>query len=152
MLEKHQIVPRLLSEFPGFRARRDECETNLGRDLEIYRDILLFVRFLTDDLYEKQNNKQVLAAFEKMEEFLREGNSEVRALVTFGFFETLRIVAGWKPYGSDAFLHFLYPESRRVWTKLDAAWNLDLDDCGVLEREIVIWRLARQSLGYLNAA
>jgi len=149
-MEKHQLISHLLLEFPEFRSRCAENSERLGHDAGPYTDLSLFVDFLTDELYEKGNYKQVKTVFEQMEEFLRDGSGEVRELVARGFLETLRTVASWKPYGSDAFLQFLYPESRRVWLRLDAAWNLNLDDYGVLEKEVLVWRVVQQSLSYPN--
>jgi len=146
MLEKRQLISHLLHEFPQFGNRADTGAKKSGDEAKPFLDLALFVRFLTDELYEKENYQQVRAAFEQMEEFLRSGTAEVRELVALGFLETLRAAACWKPYGSDAFIQFLPPESRRVWAILDAAWNLNLDDCSVLEREVLIWRVVRQSL------
>jgi hypothetical protein len=145
-MDKHPLLSHLLREFPEFRSRWDEHSKRSGHDAGPYLGMSLFVRFLMDDLYEKEDYKQVHAAFDEMEQFLRNGTAEVQESLAFGFLETLRNVASWKPYGSGVFIQFLRPESRRIWTKLDAAWGLNLDDCGVLEAEILIWRVARQSL------
>jgi hypothetical protein len=150
MLEKRQLISQLLQEFPEFGGRGHADSRSSEHNAKQYLDLSLFARFLTDELYEKENYQQVHAAFERTEEFLRHGTAEVRELV-LGFFETLRAVASWKPYGNDAFIQFLPPESRRVWAKLDALWNLDLDDCSVLEREVLLWRVARQSLSHSSA-
>jgi hypothetical protein len=146
MLEKHQLFPQLLREFPQFQSFCDAHSKRSGLDAGPYLAMSLFVRFLTDELYEKGNYKQVHAAFEQMERFLRGGTPEVQELVARGFLENLRSVASWKPYGSDVFIQFLHGQSRQVWAKLDAAWDLNLDDCGVLEEEVVIWRVVRTSL------
>ena len=147
MLQKQELISHLLREFPQFRMRLAECPSDAAGP---YRDISLFVRFLTDELYEREKFEQVQAVFQEIELFLKEGTSEVRELIALGFLETLWTVASWKPYGRDAFLHFLYPESRFVWAKLDAAGNRHFDGCGVLESEVLIWRLVRQSLSGSN--
>jgi len=146
MMEKRQLISNLLHEFPQMGKRWEADSGRLEHDANLYLDISLFVHFLMDELYEKEKYQQVRAAFEQMEQFLRNGTTEVRELVALGFLETLRTVASWKPYGTDAFLQFLLPESRRVWAKLDAVWKVNLDDCSVLEREVLIWRVVRQSL------
>ena len=151
MLEKCQLIPHLLHEFPQFESSAHAVCKSSEQDARRYPDLALFVRFLTDELYEKENYQQVRAAFEQMEEFLRNGTAEVHELVALGFLEPLRAVASWKPYGSDAFIRFLPPESRRVWAKLDAVWNLNLDDCSVLEKEVLIWRVIRQNLSHSSA-
>ncbi len=53
-----------------------------------------FAHFVTDELYEQGNYERVHAAFDQMEEFLRDGSPEVRELVALGFLETLHDVAG----------------------------------------------------------
>src|SRR5271168_3870337 len=98
MLEKRQLISQVLHEFPQFRKRADTGSRRSGDDAKAYLDLALFVRFLTDDLYEKENYQQVRAAFEQMEEFLRSGTAEVREWVALGFLETLRAAASWKPY------------------------------------------------------
>lgn len=146
MLEMQQLIPHLLREFPQFRSRWDAHTKRSGYDAGPYADMSIFVHFLTDELYEEGKYKQVHTAFERIEQFLKDGTAGVRELVALGFLETLRTVASWKPYGSDAFVPFLHPESKRVWAKLDTAWDLNLDDCGVLEGEVLISRVVRQSL------
>ena len=148
MLEEHHLISHLLCEFPQFRRRWEEDSSRSGLDARPYLDMSRFVRFLTDELYEKENYKQIHVAFERMEQFLRDGTAGVRELVVFGFLETLRNVASWKPYGGDAFVQFLRPESSRFWAKLDAVGNLNLDNCTVLEGEVLIWRIVRQSLSH----
>jgi hypothetical protein len=147
MLEEHQLISHLLCEFPQFRSRWDEDPERSGV-ARPYLDMSRFVRFLTDELYEKEDYKQVHSAFERMEQFLRDGTAGVRELVVVGFLETLRNVASWKPYGGDVFVRFLRPESNRFWTKLDAVGNLNLEDCSVLEAEVLIWRIVRHSLSH----
>ncbi|PYX79617.1 MAG: hypothetical protein DMG70_27110 [Acidobacteria bacterium] len=147
MLEKQHVISHLLREFPQFRSRWEQDSKKWRRDGGQYLDMLSFVRFVIDDLYEKGLYQQVRAAFELIELFLTDGTAEVRELAALGFLETLQTAASWKPYGSDAFGRFLRPESRDVWDKLDMVSELNLDDCGVLEGEVLIWRVVRQSLG-----
>ncbi|HKN36955.1 MAG TPA: hypothetical protein VJX16_27230 [Terriglobales bacterium] len=147
MLEKQHVISHLLREFPQFRNRWEEARNKWRHDAGAYLDMSSFARFVTDELYEKGQYQQVRAAFELIERFLTDGTAEVRELAALGFLETLQTAASWKPYGSDAFGRFLRPESRDVWNKLDMISGLNLDDCGVLEGEVLTWRLVRQSLG-----
>lgn len=147
MLEKQHVIPQLLREFPQFRSRWEQDCKKWGHDAGPYFDMSSFVRFVIDDLYEKGHYQQVRAAFELIELFLTDGTVEVRELAALGFLETLQTAASWKPYGSDAWVRFLRPESRDVWDKLDMVSELNLDDCGVLESEVLTWRVVRQSLG-----
>jgi hypothetical protein len=147
MLEKQHAISHLLREFPQFRSRWEQDRKNWQCEF----DMSSFVRFVIDDLYEKGHFQQVRAAFELIELFLTDGSDEVRELAALGFLEALQTAASWKPYGGDAWVRFLRPESRDVWNKLDLVSELNLDDCGVLEGEVLIWRVVRQSLG-LDAA
>jgi hypothetical protein len=147
MLEKQHVISRLLREFPQFRSRWEQDCNQGRRDAGQYLDMSSFVHFVIDDLYEKGLYQQVRAAFGLIELFLTDGTAEVRELAALGFLESLQTAASWKPYGSDAFGRFLRPESRDVWDKLDMVSELNLDDCGVLEGEVLAWRVLRQSLG-----
>lgn len=78
MLEKRQLISNLLNEFPQLGRRWEADSKRLGHDANLYLDISLFVHFLMDELYEKEKYQQVRAAFEQMEQFLRNGTTEVR--------------------------------------------------------------------------
>lgn len=148
MLEKHQLVSRLLQELPQLRTGWDDPwrpSTNLGA---------YAYAICVTDLYEHGDHIRVHAAFDQLEEFLREGTEEVRNLVGC-LLEALQTVAAWQPYGVEVFARFLSPATGRVWHSLDAtrtaSLDLDLPDCSVLEAEIVRWRLVRHKLRLLAA-
>ncbi len=149
-MEKQQLMSRPLREFPQFQSRRHEHSKQWQQDAGPCLDMSAFAHFVTDQLYEQGNYQRVHAAFDQMEEFLRDGSQEVRELVALGFLETLHDVASAKPYGSEAFVRFLGPRTRHVWAGLDAIWRisirLDLADRSVLEAEVLAWRILRQSL------
>lgn len=123
-MNSQQIMPELLRDFPEFRARWDEhLKWWNGEEAGLYNDMSAFVQFVIEDLYEKEKLDRVTFAFEKMEEFLKEGDEEAQTLIDYGFFETLQCVASWRPYGKDAFLPFLGPLSRAVWEELNEIWG-----------------------------
>jgi len=150
LVEKQQLMSRPLREFPQFQSRCHEHSKQWQQDAGPCLDMPAFAHFVTDELYEQGNYQRVHAAFDQMEEFLRDGSQEVRDLVALGFLETLHDVASAKPYGSEAFVRFLGPRTRHVWAGLDAIWRisirLDLADRSVLEAEVLAWRILRQSL------
>jgi hypothetical protein len=97
------------------------------------------------ELYEKRDHAAVQLVFDEIEGFLI-GGSELREWVALEFLEPMRELASWKPYGSDVFLRFLGPECRRIWERLDWVSELNVNDCGFLEAEVLIWRVIRERL------
>ena len=147
MLDAHYVISRLLCEFPQFRTWRKEHSKWMGDESGLLANLALFARFSMEELYEEKNFEQLDSAFAEMERLLTHGTEEVRQLVAHGFLEGLRSLVAWKPYGSDLLIDRLRPESRRIWDVFEAASGLNLDDCGVLEREVISWRIVRQNLG-----
>jgi len=150
LVEKQQLMSRPLCEFPQFQSRCPEHSKQWQQDAATCLDMPAFAYFVTDELYEQGSYARVHAAFDQMEEFLRDGSQEVRDLVALGFLETLHDVASAKPYGSEAFVRFFGPQTRHVWAVLDAIWRtslrLDMAGRSVLEAEVLAWRILRQSL------
>jgi signal transduction histidine kinase len=146
MLEKQQVISDLRREFPQFLRRLGRWEDDQTQRFSMP----VFAHFVIDQLYEHDNDERVRAAFAQMEKFLRDGSQEVRNLVGLGFLGTLHNLASWKSYGSEAFVRFLGPETRRVWAGLEAVWRasvkLDLSDRTTLEAEVLLWRIVRQGL------
>ena len=57
-----------------------------------------------------------------MEWWLANGNRAVSDIVVIGFFEDLRNLASWQPFGSAAFVSFLGPRSSEAWSELEKVW------------------------------
>src|SRR5436190_9906061 len=106
---------------------------------------------MTEQLYQHENYELVRAAFDRMEEFLTKRGQGNRDRIAVELLEAVQNVALYEGFGSEAFAGFLGPEkTKRMWAELDAIWKtsvrLDLQDRTVLEGEVLISRIARQSV------
>jgi hypothetical protein len=123
-----------------------KCGQTVGPDL----DISIFKDFMTEQLYPHENYELVRAAFDRMEEFLTTRGQGNRDRIAVELLEAVQNVALCEGFGSEAFAGFLGPETKRMWAELDAIWKtsvrLDLQDRTVLEGEVLISRIARQSV------
>jgi hypothetical protein len=81
-----------------------------------------FVYFVVEDLYEKGKISETRRAFEVLENFVANGEQEVRDLIGLGFFETLQCVASRRYYGSKVFEQFLGSSSLQVWREIQRLW------------------------------
>ncbi len=117
-------------------------------------DVPDFVQSLTDAVYEKEHCERVHAACDRLEEFLSNAGTEIRDMLAIEMFESFQNAE--YPYGSDTVAGCLGPETKRLWTELEAIWRtsakLDLQDRTVLEGEILIWRIVRQNLTTVEAS
>jgi hypothetical protein len=102
-----------------------------------------FARFVTH-LFANPDSKRVQSAFDQVEDFLCNGSAELREWV-FSFLEALQDMAGWKASGSDVFLGFLGPETKRAWNALQTI-RRDLEDYSALEAEVLMWRVVHRDL------
>jgi hypothetical protein len=113
-------------------------------------DISIFKDFMTEQLYQYENYELVRAAFDRMEEFLTTRGQGDRDRIAIELLEAVQNVALYEGFGNEAFAGFLGPETKRMWAELDAIWKtslrLDLQDRTVLEGEVLISRIARQSI------
>ncbi len=123
-----------------------KCEQAVGPDM----DISIFKDLMTEQLYQHENYELVRAAFDRMEEFLTTRGQGNRDRIAVELLEAVQSVALYESFGSEAFAGFLGPETKRMWAELDAIWKtslrLDLQDRTVLEGEVLISRIARQSI------
>jgi hypothetical protein len=123
-----------------------KCGQAVGPD----PDISILKDFMTEQLYEHENHELVRAAFDRMEEFLTTRGQGNRDRIAVELLEAVQNVAWYESFGSEAFARFLGPETKRLWAELQAIWKtslrLDLQDRTVLEGEVLISRIARQSV------
>ena len=118
------VMSALVKSFPGFATRWSEhVAESGGKPVGPYTDMAEFARFVVDDLYEKGLTPELRRAFDEMETFLNQGDSETTDLISLGFFETLQCVASWRHCGNRAFEEFLGPISRHVWRELHIMWQ-----------------------------
>lgn len=138
-MEKHQAISQLQRNFPEF-AGTEFARGDGGLSATIFSGYD-FAGFVVN-LFTNAEQKRVQRAFDQVEDFLRVGSAEVRDWVCT-FLEALQDIAAWKSSGSDVFLRFLGPETRRAWTALEAI-RRDLEDCSTLEAEVLMWRIVHR--------
>jgi hypothetical protein len=81
-----------------------------------------FVRFVIEDLDEKEKLDETRRVFQVLENLLVEGDRETRDLIGLGFFEALQNVASHRPQGNKVYEQFVGPMSRKVWNELQKMW------------------------------
>jgi hypothetical protein len=133
MLNQQSVITDLVREFPQL-ASSGAWKNSADRDGQWF-DFAHLVR----DLYEQRNYARVQAAFDCLEEFLDDGNPELRAWVA-GFLQALQEVSSWGSENSEAFSDFLGARARRVSETLQTI-RFDLADCSILEAEVLMWRV-----------
>jgi hypothetical protein len=74
------------------------------------------------DAYEQGQIDSVRAAFDMLERFLIEGDAETKELAVIGFIEDVQNAASWRPFGANAFLLFLGPNSQVGWAEVERMW------------------------------
>ena len=118
-----EVMPRLVAEFPTFRPRWEKhLEWWKGEPAGNYNDIAEFVHFVVQDLYPSGNTEDLQHAFDLMENWLVNGNENLRGLITIGFLETLQNAASWQTFGREAFIPFLGPQCRQAWNEIERTW------------------------------
>lgn len=118
-----EVMPRLVAEFPGFRARWEKhLEWWEGEPAGNYNDIAEFVHFVVQDLYPSGGTEDLQHVFDLMEHWLTNGNENLRGLITIGFLETLQNAASWQAFGREAFIPFLGPQCHQAWNEIEKTW------------------------------
>jgi hypothetical protein len=118
-----EVMPRLIAEFPGFHARWEKhLESWHGEPAGHYNDIAQFVHFVVEDLYPTGKTADLQHAFELVEQWLVNGNRNLRDLIAIGFLEDLQNIASWKEFGREVFISFLGPQSHHAWNEIEKTW------------------------------
>jgi hypothetical protein len=135
-LTEADLMPRLLTEFPGFQPRwQAHLEYWKGEPAGNYNDMAQFVHFVVEDLYATGQTQHVQRVFEIMEQWLTSGSETVRGLIVVGFLETLQTSASWQVFGNEAFIPFLGPKSREAWKEIERWWAGKSSLAEVIEAE-----------------
>jgi hypothetical protein len=117
------VMPRLVAEFPGFRARWEKyLESWEGKPAGNYNDIAQFANFVVRDLFLNGKTDEVQRAFDLMEYWLKDGSKSLRELIVIGFFEEVQNLALGQGLALDSFVPFLGPKSREAWDELERSW------------------------------
>ncbi len=137
-MEKQRIISNLRRDFPEFGKTPSDFAQRPEFVPEPVPSAYDFARFVASR-FAHSDSQRVQHAFDRIEDFLRDGNAETREWVC-SFLDALQDIASWRSAGSDVFLRFLGPETRRAWNTLEAI-RQDLEDCSTLEAEVLMWRL-----------
>jgi hypothetical protein len=117
-----EVMPRLIAEFPGFRPRWEKhLELWAGKPSGSDNDIAEFAHFVVDD-YANGNGAGLQRAFDLMEQWLVNGNQNLRDLIAVGFLEDVQNVASRQAFGKEAFIPFLGPQCRQAWNEIEKTW------------------------------
>jgi hypothetical protein len=57
-----------------------------------------------------------------VEQWLVNGNQNLRDLIAIGFLEGLQNVASWQEFGREVFIPFLGPQSHQAWNEIERTW------------------------------
>jgi hypothetical protein len=122
----HPQLPNAFQSTPALRDRSGLARTL--RDAFRHKDETL-VRFI----------------FENLEALLLSRDQQLHDWAV-EFLEALQDSAGWGLPEADAYLAFMGPGARRIWSALDAI-RFDLADSSVLEAEVGMWRVVHRGAG-----
>ncbi len=112
-----------MDAFPEFSHRwRKHLAHWAGEPAGSYNDMAQFVHFVVEDLYEKGHTSEVRRVFDLLETLFVEGDQTTKDLIGFGFLETIRNFASWRPYGNKVFEQFLRPVSKQCWKEIERQW------------------------------
>jgi hypothetical protein len=116
-------ISTLRQAFPDFEERwKKHVASWGGNSAGSYNDMGEFVRFVIEDLDEKEKLDETRRVFQVLENLLVEGDRETRDLIGLGFFEALQNVASHRPQGNKVYEQFVGPMSRKVWNELQKMW------------------------------
>ncbi len=112
----------ILERCPAFSISWEKYRKSWGHDESgIYNDVAEFATFIVD-AYARGETQPVFAAFALIEEFLVNGDDEVRAAASTGFLEDVRNISSWRAFGREPFIQCLGPVSKVAWAEIEETW------------------------------
>jgi hypothetical protein len=130
-LAKAQIIPELLKECPELQPAWDKHAADWAQedpkdyDGEIpgdYNNASAIVHELID-FYGRGETEVFPRFFAFVERLITDGDAEVQNIAVVGYLETLQTAASWKDHGSEVFVQWMQPESRRSWVRIHQWWK-----------------------------
>jgi hypothetical protein len=134
MVTRKPDISDLVREFPQIADSSTGSQSSEPDDRRWYQ----FAQ-LVRELRQRDDNRSVQGAFDRLEELLTGENPNLRNWVT-GFLQTLQDLTSWSSQDGEPFLRFMGERTRHVWATLDTI-RLDLADCSTLEAEVLMWRV-----------
>ena len=120
-MQKHDIVPTILHACPELQGVWDEYVADPGRTAGDYID----AGKLVDELiaYYGRGEREIFPRFfEVIERLIHEQDEEVQNIAIIGYLETLQTAASWKEFGSEVFVEWMLPETKRWWAEIHRWW------------------------------
>ena len=140
MFAKNDVMPALLAACPGFEPMWAEHLKWWGdEERGIYNDTSELATYLVQS-YERMATSEFRAAFDTIEQILREGDEEARSAAALGVLESVQVQASHYAFGPSVFVEWLGPLSRQAWRDIEALWDAgggSLSGVVRLERQLV---------------
>ena len=86
-----------------------------------YTDLAEFARYIVE-AFKRSETNTVQHAFNLLERFVTEGDSETQTLTTIGLIEDIQNIASLESFGYAALVPFLGPNTRVTWAQVEQAW------------------------------
>lgn len=123
MIQRDEIIPRLLEACPSARRAWDEHLAWWGgKERGIYNDTAIFAHHMNAAL-KAGDTREFEAFFRALEEFLAAGDTDTKTVAVIGVIETLQNVASHEPPGYQPFERLLGPLSRQAWADVERMWS-----------------------------
>lgn len=117
------MIPIILEKCPGFAPTwKRHREFWNDEEAGIYNDVAEFAQFIVDR-YEDGDTGSIVAAFAIIEDFLTNGDEEVRNAAGIGFLEDVRNIASHRSFGQSVFVEWLGPTSKLGWVEIEKIWR-----------------------------
>jgi hypothetical protein len=124
VIHRHQMIPLLLVNCPGFRPRYEELLSSWAPDVPgIYTEVSEFARYLADASKQGQVDDMLQTAFETLERFVTEGDAETQEVAVMGLLEDIQNLALREEFGLQAIEPSLGPLSLKAWNGLNDFWH-----------------------------
>lgn len=116
-------MPFLLARCPGFEPRwAEHVKWWRGEEAGIYNDLGAFSEFVIE-AFERGETDVVVAAFDAIEQLLRDGDKAVQQITAIDPLETIRNIASHRSYGKQALVKYLGPLSAQAWAHIEDTWR-----------------------------
>lgn len=123
MIQRGEIVPRLLEACPSARSAWDEHLASWGgEEPGIYNDTAIFAHHMNSAL-KAGDTHEFEAFFRALEDFLTVGDADTKKVTVVGVIETLQNVASHEPPRYQAFERWLGPLARQAWSDVERMWS-----------------------------
>jgi len=122
MITKEQLSPLLLEACPEFYLQWQEHLAWWGDGPRgAFNDASEFSHFVVE-LYGLNETRHFPAIFGQIENFLTDGDDEVKGVATYGYLEDIQNISSHRPHGMDVFTPWLGPKSLKAWNHLKTVW------------------------------